>query len=128
MRYKKKLIVLLLISTIFTYYTISCHVIANGYLYVNSTTDEVFWTSGPAGSFFPWPKAPGLLEILTQLNEVDLFIFQYLIRTWALAGLSIILWAITGLFLFKMTKTSEQPRISKIGSSGSVSAPACQFI
>lgn len=108
---------LFLLSTIVTWYTISCHVVANGYLYVNSITDEVFWTSGPAGSFFPWPTAPGLLEILTRLNAVDLFIFQYLIRTWALAGLSIILWALTGLSLLKMTKKSNQPTITLAPSS-----------
>jgi len=41
-------------------------------------------------------------------QEVDLFINQYLIKTWALTGLSIIILIITGLCVFRTIKSNEE--------------------
>lgn len=39
---------------------------------------EPYWTSGGAGSFFPWPKEPGILTVMTEMSSIDQFIY-YLI-------------------------------------------------
>lgn len=104
----KKVIVLFLTTAILTGYTIAIHVIADKHIYEDTVTTIVYWTSGPSGSLFPWPKAPGMLEIITQVNEADLFIYQYLIKTWAFVGLSIVLWVITGLYVLRMIKSTKQ--------------------
>ena len=49
-----------------------------------------------------------MLEVLTQVNQVDLSINQYLIKTWVLAGLSIIILIITGLCVFRTIKSKEE--------------------
>lgn len=39
-----------------------------------------YWTSGGPGSFFPWPKRPGMLTVMTAMNDkMDRFIY-FLIR------------------------------------------------
>ena len=98
---KRKTLGLLLIALAFTVYTITVHGLADRHLYEDPVSTIVYWTSGPSGSLFPWPNAPGLLEIITQANEVDAFIYQYLLKTQALAGLSLLLWAMTGLCVFR---------------------------
>jgi hypothetical protein len=108
MRFNQKTVVLFLITAILTSYTIAIHAIADGHMYEDPVSTIVYWTGGPSGSLFLWPKAPGMLDIITQVNEVDLFIYQYLIKTWALAGLSIVMWIITGLYLFRIFKSTEQ--------------------
>ena len=42
----------------------------------------VFWINGPSGSLFPWPRGPGIAEVLSRINDVDLFIYTYLIKIW----------------------------------------------
>jgi len=109
MEFNKKVIVLFLVSMVLTVYTITVHVLADRHFYEDPVSAIVYWTSGPSGSLFPWPKAPGLLEIITQTNEVDSFIYQYVIKTQALIGLSIFMWVITGIYVFRRNK-SPQPR------------------
>jgi hypothetical protein len=108
MRFNQKAIVLFLTAAILTSYTIAIHAIADGHMHEDTVTTLVYWTGGPSGSLFPWPKAPGMLDIIIQVNEVDLFIYQYLIKTWALAGLSIVVWIITVLYIFRIIKSTEQ--------------------
>lgn len=36
---------------------------------------EPVWRSGPAGSFFPWPKEPGMLTVLTPMSATDQFVY-----------------------------------------------------
>ena len=115
MRFDKTTVALFLITTLLTVYTITLHVIADGHIYEDPVSHLVYWTGGPSGSLFPWPRTPGMLEIITQLNEVDYLIYQHLIKTWALAGLSIIMWVITGLFVFQRIKPTE--RIGAIEST-----------
>lgn len=107
MRFDKKAVALFLLTTLLTVYTITLHVIADGHLYEDPVSNLVFWTGGPSGSLFPWPRAPGMLEIITQVNEVDHFIYQYFIKTWALAGLSLVMWIITGLSVFRRINSTE---------------------
>ena len=110
MEFNKKGIGLFLVSTILTVYTITVHGFADRHLYEDPVSTIVYWTSGPSGSLFPWPKAPGLLEIITQTNVVDLVIYQYLVKTQALIGLSFFLWIITGVYVFRRNKSAQPHR------------------
>ena len=96
-------VVLAFIAVYLTLYTIIAHTIATQHIYEDPNT--VVWRTGPSGSLFPWPREPGMLEILSEINDVDLFIYRYLIKDWVLVGLSILACVGTGLFIFKATKT-----------------------
>jgi len=38
--------------------------------------EKLYWTSGPEGSFFPWPREPGWLMVITpSTSRVDHLIF-----------------------------------------------------
>ncbi|MCW4021094.1 MAG: hypothetical protein NWF14_07710 [Candidatus Bathyarchaeota archaeon] len=87
-------IILAAISTCLTLYTIKAHAISMEYIYEDA--ENTFWCRGPSGSLFPWPTEPGRLEILSQIDETDLFIYRHLIKSWMLVGLSILLWVATG--------------------------------
>ena len=91
-------IVLLCASTYLTLYTFRAHTVAM-HIYEDTESGTIYWRSGSAGSFFPWPEEPGLLEIIVKAEGTDLFIYIYLIRTWLLTGLSVLLWLITGIFI-----------------------------
>jgi len=42
-----------------------------------------YWTSGGPGSFFPWPKPPGLLTVMTPMTHpVDQVIFNLINSGW----------------------------------------------
>ncbi|MCW4038134.1 MAG: hypothetical protein NWF13_05300 [Candidatus Bathyarchaeota archaeon] len=110
MEFSKKAIGLFLVSTVFTVYTITVHGLADRHLHEDPVSTIISWTSGPSGSLFPWPKVPGLLEIITQTNEVDSFIYQYLVKTQALIGLSIFLWVIAGIYIFRRNKSTQSRR------------------
>ena len=83
------------------------HTIASRHIYEGPDGNAVAWRTGPSGSLFPWPRASGMLEILSRINEVDLFIYKYLIKPWVLVGLSILAWLGTGLFIFRTNKTAR---------------------
>ena len=89
------------VSVIVTAYTIQAHSIANRYIY--DSGDEVAWRNSPPGSFFPWPKepTPGMLPVLSKINEIDLFIYRYLIRTWLLVIVALSLWIVTCTYIIK---------------------------
>lgn len=99
-----RLIVLILVSTYLTVYTFKAHAVASMYIYEDEETGIVFWRSGPAGSLFPLPRKPGMLEILVQVDVIDLFIYAFLIKLWLLAGLSVLLWFITGLYTLRLAR------------------------
>jgi len=40
---------------------------------------EPYWNNGGPGSFFPWPKEPGMLTVITGMDSTDQFIY-YLIH------------------------------------------------
>lgn len=93
--------VLALISLYLTLYTWKAHSVAAQHICGDPGGTAVTWRTGPSGSLFPWPREPGMLEILSRINEVDLFIYRYLIKSRVLVGSSILLWICTGVFAFK---------------------------
>ncbi len=54
-----------------------------------------------------------MLEILSGINDVDLFIYTYLIRTWILVGLSAFAWALTALFVYKTTRQDSSSELER---------------
>ncbi len=98
------MVMLITISSFLSLYTINAHTIAGRHIAEGGLTYHIYWTSSPAGSLFPWPREPGPLEVLSGVNEVDTFIYQYLIKSWVLVGLSILAWIGTGLFISKFAK------------------------
>jgi hypothetical protein len=105
-------IALIAISMYLAIYTFEAHTIAARYISTDSH-NAVFWINGPSGSLFPWPRVPGMLEILSGINDVDLFIYTYLIRTWILVGLSALAWALTGLFVYKTTRQDNSSDLER---------------
>jgi len=108
--YKKSVlvaIVLTFISAYLTLYTWRAHTIATRNIYEDPDGEAVAWTSGPSGSLFPWPREPGIFAVLSTINEVDLFIYNYLIKPWILVGLSILMWIGTGLFVCRVYQKIE---------------------
>lgn len=111
MRFNKKLVVVAvftLISIYLTLYTWKAHAVANQHIYEDPGGTVVTWRTGPSGSLFPWPREPGMLQILSKINEVDLLIYRYLIKSWVLVGLSILLWICTGLLIFRVTEVDAR--------------------
>lgn len=95
------LIVLVFASTLLTLYAISAYNVSD-HVYVGESTLD--WTSAPSGSFLPWPRAPGMLTMLSRVNEVDSFIYTYLIKSWVLAGAMALLWIATSVCILKLSE------------------------
>jgi len=93
------LIILGLVSACLTLYTVSVYSVARYAI-------DGDWRYSPSGSFLPWPRGPGptRLPVLTKMNETDLFIYRYLIKSWVLVGVTIILWVVTSLYVLKVTR------------------------
>ena len=106
--FSKKLVLvvfaLMIISVYLTGYTLMAHAVATRHMYEDPDGKVIAWRSGPSGSLFPWPTEPGMLEVLSKVNEVDLFIYRYFMKTWVLAGLSIFMWIATSFAIFRMAK------------------------
>jgi len=101
------LIVFGIISAYLTLYTVRVHTIAARHIIEDAEGKAVSWRTGPSGSLFPWPKEPGMLQVLSKINEIDMFVYRYLIKPWVLVGLSILMWVVTGLSMFKRVKVMK---------------------
>jgi len=96
------MVILIIISSFLSLFTIKAHTIAGRHIIEDG--NYIAWRSGPAGSLFPWPRGPGPMDMLSNVNEIDRFIYRYFVRSWVLVGLSILAWIGTGLFIFKLAK------------------------
>jgi len=113
LRFGRKSTILLIVSFfVFVYltlYTTAAHNVAR-YVYENDSA--VVWRSAPSGSFSPWPSGPGMLLILSRMNETDVFIYTYLIKSWLLLGATILLWIGVAIYILKLIRVRfyESPR------------------
>ena len=96
-------IILGLLSTYLTLYTAEACIVAVRDIY-EDPEGKTWWRTAPGGSLFPWPKRPGMLQALSGINEVDFFIYRYLIKPWILVGLSALLWVVTSLSVLGIGK------------------------
>ena len=97
-------IALMFFSPFLSLYTVRAHIVAGRHII--EYENNIYWTSGPSGSLFPWPREPGdqgstQTGLLVTASEADSFIYTYLIKTWGLIGVSILAWFGTGLFLLE---------------------------
>ena len=97
------LVVLGSLSVYVTLYTATAHKVARVY----EEDGEFFWRGGPSGSFFPWPREPGMLAVLIPLNEIDLFIYVYLIKSGVLVLVTILLWISLSLYILKLIRVFD---------------------
>lgn len=98
------LVVLGSLSVYVTLYTATAHKVAR---YVYEEDGKFFWESGPSGSFFPWPREPDMLHMLTPLNEIDLFIYVYLIKSGVLVLVTILLWISLSVYILKLMRAFD---------------------
>lgn len=63
------------------------------------------WNTGGPGAYLPWPREPGHLMIITDMNPVDAVINQIIIETGLLALSSLLFWCI---FLFSVYKIAKK--------------------
>lgn len=103
-------VVLGVISFYITLYTFEAHAIAGNYII--DWNGEKWWRSAPSGSLFPWPREPGMLMILSKVNELDFFIYVYLIKSYTLVVLTALMWILLGMCLLKVVNHLKRP-ISK---------------
>jgi len=109
------MIALMFFSSFLSLYTVKAHAVVRHIIIleielpipqIELPSSNYFWPD-ISGSLFPCPREPGQLDVLSRVSEVDIFIYRYLIKTWALAGLSILAWISTGVFMLtSMTRKS----------------------
>lgn len=92
------LIVLGLVSAGLTSYTVSAYAVAR---YAFEDESGLGWLYTSSGSFLPWPRAPGMAAAISRGNASDLFIYRYLIKSWVLVGVTVLLWTVTSLYLLR---------------------------
>jgi len=105
LRRKILLFILILASVYLTAYTVAAYIICSKYVVEQS--GKAYWSSGPAGSLFPWPIKNGDIGIpvLFELNGTDLLIYNHLIKTYLLVILCAVLWAFTILLFYRQIKS-----------------------
>lgn len=87
------LIPLVLCSIFLTLYAQAAYHVS---VFVSAADGSLVWSRTPGGSFFPWPKEPGLWQVFSRTyGTIDYFIYVYLIRSWALAVMVALLWIAT---------------------------------
>jgi len=104
-------VLLAAVSAWLTLYTVEAHALA--FRSINDDNEGgLWWRSMPAGSLFPWPQEPGPLEALTRVNDVDSFIYWFLIKSRLLVALSAISWGCTCFLIFELIKAITPKALS----------------
>ena len=96
------LVVLAFLSTCLTLYTVAAYNVAR---HVTERDGTVYWRDSKGGSFFPWPTRPsgvGAAVLIPMIDEVDLAIYTYLIKSWVLVGIKALLWVVTVLYILRL--------------------------
>lgn len=99
------LIVLIAFSTFLTVYAANAYSVAR---YAYDTGSEVGWLTTPPGSFLPWPRPPGMFQALSKMNDNDLVVYRFLIKSYVLVGASTLLWIVTALSAYRLVKRRRQ--------------------
>jgi len=92
------------ISASLTLYTIRVHTVAHHYIYEGEGYDYPVWRSYPPGSLFPWPTGSGMFQMLSDMNETDVIIYRYLVKSQILVGCAITFWIITFFWALKVAR------------------------
>ncbi|MBS7653692.1 MAG: hypothetical protein QXR06_04910 [Candidatus Bathyarchaeia archaeon] len=100
---KKTLLILFTLtalSIVFTIYSLRAYAVASR-VFEGDGSHRPVWRTSPPGSFLLWPKEPGLLEALSEMSDIDMAIYLYLVKSQVLIVLSVALWAVTCLYVFR---------------------------
>ena len=62
---------------------------------------DLWWRSTPQGSLFLIPYGPGILAALSQVSDVDAFVYRYLLRIPLLIVLDVLVISLTWLRVIK---------------------------
>ena len=96
------LVVLASLSTCLTLYTVSAYNVAR---HVTERDGTVCWRDSLCGSFFPWPTRPSGIAaavLMPMIDEVDLAIYTYLIKSGVLVGTTVLLWVVMVLCILRL--------------------------
>lgn len=99
------LVVLASLSTCLTLYTVAAYNVARHVIEMDGT---VYWRDSMGGSFFPWPTRPSGVSapvLMRMIDDVDLAVYIYLIKSWVLVGIMALLWL--GMFLYVLRLTNR---------------------
>ena len=103
----KSAVLLIASGFVLTYLTLYAATAQNVARHVYENDGTVVWRSAPSGSFFPWPREPGMLLILSGMNEVDSFIYTYLIKSWVLVVVTVLLWIVVSLYILTLVRVGD---------------------
>ncbi len=104
------LAILLLVSFLATFYTVAAYGVARR-VYDSDGTPS--WVDTGGGSFFPWPKGPDpgtgvFFIVIPMTNNVDIFIYVYLIKSSMLVAVTVLLWAGFATYIFMSIRATSQ--------------------
>ena len=104
------LVLLLLVSFLATFYTVAAYGVARRVYDLDGT---LCWVDSGGGSFFPWPQGPdpgtGIFPVVIPMtNNVDIFIYVYLIKSWVLVAVTVLLWAGFTTYIFMLIRATFQ--------------------
>jgi hypothetical protein len=93
------IIALILLSIYLSVYSVVAYDIAVGHIYEDEN-GELWWITTPSGSLFPWPEEPGMLEALSSVHDVDIFIYRYLVVPRLIFWLPLVSWLFTAISVY----------------------------
>ncbi|MCX8168659.1 MAG: hypothetical protein N3E39_00325 [Candidatus Methanomethylicia archaeon] len=95
---KRMMISMYLASFIVTLYSLEAYKVAQ---YVYDGEYGICWRTSPPGSFLPWPKPSGILQVLSDMNYIDKFVYNNLIKNNVMIMTVYLIWIITLMFTIK---------------------------
>lgn len=91
---------LMIIFCIFS--TIYCFEAYKVSVCVYEDDSKILWRSSPPGSFIPWPRPSGILLVLSEMNEIDIFIYEKFIKSRIIILFVTSLWILVSLYTLKI--------------------------
>jgi len=113
LKFSKRLLIVVfwVISTFITAYTIKAYLVSINICYFDG---EYYWSSTGPGSFFPWPRGPGMLAALSRMSAIDKFFYLYFIKTMLLILIAGLTWIAIYKYTWNCFKKAESETNLKI--------------
>ncbi len=79
---------------------------------------ESHWRqTSPPGSFFPFPRKPGLADAIVPMSPLDWFIYTFFIRTYLIYLILLLSWGTTIELTIKIAKTLVKEKQQEVNYS-----------